>query len=221
MPGFRFLDDDLSDCKNCQCGGRPEMIVDFVDDFEVRCSKCHEMTHAYIDSKDAVKAWENGDTIGKVDLIIDDIAGALSGEIEYILFNNDNRDFWMVNEGSCDCGEILIKFKGRPDYYSIESFHECLEIGTVSSFNPSVYNRRLTPPEDIHVSLTSIRFNGRMPEALKFRYGDRYLFFFGYEDGWVIVSLSQYDIFEEDDTPIPDYDDSVLCFEIISPDEKN
>ena len=41
--------------RKCSCGGEPEMIVDFVADFEVRCSKCHLSTHAYIKPEDAAK----------------------------------------------------------------------------------------------------------------------------------------------------------------------
>lgn len=51
-----------------------------------------------------------------------------------------------------------------------------------------------------------------LSECRACRCGDRYLFVTACED-WLIVSLMLFDFFEEDDTPIPDFDDSELEFE--------
>lgn len=98
--GYRFINYDLSTCRACPCGGRPELIMDFVNDYEVRCTKCHDSTWAYMDLEDAIEDWQNGNTMGKLDLVIDDVQSALSGEIEYILFANDDDFGWRTGKAA-------------------------------------------------------------------------------------------------------------------------
>lgn len=66
--------------RKCQCGGDPEMISDFVDDFVVRCKKCHISTMAFMKPEQAIEHWEQEDTVPPpLDLIIDDVDGSLAG----------------------------------------------------------------------------------------------------------------------------------------------
>ena len=97
----------------------------------------------------------------------------------------------------------------------IECNNEVLDIKNVSSFDSAAFSLKHTPSRDVHISFVSAEFNENGVEGLKFRYCDRYLFFFANEDGGLIITISQYDLFEEDDTPIPDNDDSNLYLEKI------
>jgi hypothetical protein len=135
--------------RKCTCGGDPEMIIDFVADFEVRCSKCHLSTHAYIKPEDAVKHWNDGDDIMEKPLHIfwDDPEGYLQGEVVAIHISDDV--FWGISHRSCDFVEAVFEYKDK--MYSIE--HESsgedgsINIGSLSSFNPEVY-RHIVKPAD-------------------------------------------------------------------------
>ena len=208
MPGFIIFDEDLSECRTCRCGGRPELIMDFVQDFEVRCRSCHVCTMAYMNREDAIRAWENGETAGKTDLLIDDVEGALSGELEYILIDND-EDFRMLSKESCETESVLLKFKGDPKPLCLEGPY-ALEMSKIKQYNPASY-KKLTPSEGTSASLMDVQYLGRYPRALKYRWGNRYLYLTAGEES-VVVRLSKNDLFE-DDTPILDDDDSELEFE--------
>ena len=63
--------------RKCECGGDPEMLIDFVDDFIVRCKKCHKATWAYIKPEGAIEHWDelwdqDDDNRPPLELLIDD-----------------------------------------------------------------------------------------------------------------------------------------------------
>ena len=145
---------------------------------------------------------------------LDDLQQIFSGEMEYVLFLN-NGSLWKVNPQSCDCDNVLIKMKNRDALICLECEKGVLALKEVRSFDSDTFNLKHTPPEDAHISFVSAQFNENGVEGLKFKYRDRFMYFFAEEDGWLIITICQWDIFEEDDTPMPDYDDSDLYFERI------
>lgn len=72
--------------RKCSCGGDAEMIVDFVADFEARCSRCHLSTWANMTPKAAARDWNAGDDFMEKPLHIfwDDPEGYLQGEVTAI-----------------------------------------------------------------------------------------------------------------------------------------
>ena len=142
---------------------------------------------------------------------MNDLQQIFSREIQDVLFLN-NDSFWKVNSQSCDCDSALIKMKDCDALIYLECEDGVLVLKEVQSFDLDTFNLKHTPPEDTHISFVSAQFNEKGIEGLKFKYGDRYIFFFAEED-WLIITISRCDIFEEDDTPIPDYDDSNLFIE--------
>ncbi len=48
--------------RKCDCGGKGEVLMDFVSDYVVRCSKCKKSTWAGINVIDAIDDWNNGET---------------------------------------------------------------------------------------------------------------------------------------------------------------
>ena len=209
MPGYYILEEeDLSECRTFRCGGRPELIMDFVQDFEVRCQSCHDCTMAHMKMADAISAWENGETPVKMDLLIDDVEGALSGELEYVVIDND-EDFRMLSKQSCEGSSVFLKFKGDPKPLWLEGSYS-LDMHKVADFDPA-NDKKLTPPEGTSASLLGIQYLGRYPRALKYRWGDRYLYITAGDDP-INVCISKYDLFEVEGTLIPDDDDSALEF---------
>ena len=169
MPGYYILEEEnLSECRTCRCGGRPELILDFVQDFEVRCQSCHTSTMAYMKMADAISAWENGETPVKMDLLIDDVEGALSGELEYVVIDND-EDFRMLSKQSCEGSSVTLKFMDKPDPLWLEGPYS-LDMLKVIDCDPE-NGKKLTPPEGTSASLLGIQYLGRYPRALKYRWG--------------------------------------------------
>lgn len=46
--------------RKCDCGGRGEVLLDFVDDYVVRCNKCKKSTWARMNLIDAIEDWNAG-----------------------------------------------------------------------------------------------------------------------------------------------------------------
>ena len=144
-------------------------------------------------------------------LIVSDAEATLAGEPEGLWIRDDDG-FWWVTPGSCDCSAVLLKSKDRDGYFWIEAQNSRLKIVSVPDpVSASALCRKLVLSERGAV-LRKIRFVDGEPEALKYRCGDRYIFVTACED-WLIVSLGLFDVFEEDDTLVPDDEDSELEFE--------
>lgn len=85
-----------------------------------------------------------------------------------------------------------------------------IEFYKLSSFNEDKFCLRISAPpngpfEFVKVLLTE---SGEI-DGIKYRYGDHYVFISPSEYN-LIVTKSVVDLFEEDDTPIPDTDPSIL-----------
>ena len=197
--------------RRCDCGGAPEMIIDFVDDFVVRCSKCHVSTHAYIKPDDAIEHWDKGDDImPPLDLLMDDPEKYLSGEVMYMAIDKDDAD--QINQQSCDCTQVVIVMRDRILLLVHEPNGEdgAIEFERLSAFNQERFCLRISAPQNGPFEFVKVLFaeNGEI-DGIKYRYGDNYVFISPSEYN-LIVTKSVVDLFEEDDTPIPDVDPSIL-----------
>lgn len=213
MSGSYVILYDFPVPRACCCGGHPEMVMDYVNDYVVRCNLCHISTHAFMDAEDAAAAWQEGKTKGRLDLINYDVVGALSGDVESIWVKND-CDFWMVNNQSFDCDEIILKLRDKSFMYLIQSSEGYLDIGYLNRFNEKMYNRKIILPEK-GVSLLHVANEQGIPETLTFRCGDRYLCISGTEDDYVTVCLSRIDLFSNDPYMLTESEDSIIQFEVI------
>ena len=139
----------------------------------------------------------------------------LEGEIEYILFYD--VDIWKFNKQSCDCDSVLIKFRNKDQLVRLGTHFEHFNICTVADYDAEAYCWKFTPPENISAKFVNAQYESGAPVDLKFSYGDRYLFF-GADEYNIVVLLTLYDNFEEDNTPLPECEDSVLTLtRVISP----
>ncbi|MCQ2437654.1 MAG: hypothetical protein MJ099_04595 [Clostridia bacterium] len=156
-----------------------------------------------------VKAWNSvsRDSRESFSVYTDDYKRMLEGEIEYILFYDAGK--WQLNRQSCDCDSVLIKFKNRDKLIQLSSHFEHFNIFAAADYDAAAYCWKFTPPENISSKFVSAQYENGAPIALKFSCGDRYLFF-GADEYNIVVLLTQYDNFREDNTPLPEYDDAVL-----------
>lgn len=179
--------------RKCSCGGTAEMLVDFVADFVVRCSSCHQSTHAYIKPEDAAAHWNSGDDVMQDPLHIfwDDPEGNMQGEIVAIHISDD--EFVGISPQSCDFNEAIIEYRDKMYSVEHERFGEggLLNIGHISSFNPEIYRHTVRPMKGEQIQFVKILYtaDGNV-EGLAFRWADSYLFVFADEYNLVLTRSS-------------------------------
>ena len=91
-------------------------------------------------------------------------------------------------------------------------FRKSLYLNSVYAlrFSKEIYSLRISAPSDGIFRFVKVFYqeNGAV-DGIKYRFGDRYLFIFASEYN-LIVTKSIMDLTEEDDTPVPIYDPSIL-----------
>lgn len=134
----------------------------------------------------------------------------LSGELQYLAIRSS--DATQYNKQSCDCSSVALVYK---DYILLALRTENGEdatpvrIAETVDYDIAEYDCRILPPPEGTIDFIKVAyFHDGSIDAIKFRYGERYLFIFsGFE---LIVTKSIPDLMEEDDTPLPEVDDSSL-----------
>ena len=171
--------------RKCSCGGEPEMIIDFVDDFEARCSKCHRSTHAYMRPEDAAKHWNDGDDIMEKPLHIfwDDPQGYLQGEVVAIHIADDEFD--PITQQSINFMEAIIEYTDKK--LCVEHDHGTIDIGRISSFNPEIYRYVIRPASGETIKFDSIVSANRNVVRLEYRWNKSWLFITTELDNLVIA----------------------------------
>ncbi|MBE6995453.1 MAG: hypothetical protein E7429_01785 [Ruminococcaceae bacterium] len=179
------MDFDLCDAYNhlltrqCTCGGKGEMLIDYADDYVVRCSKCHLSTHAYIRPEDAARHWNNGDDIMDHPLHIfwDAPEDALRGEVTAIHIYYD--EFEPVTQQSINFAEAIIEYKDKMLRVEHDGNHNgCrIEIDSFSSFNPEMYRYTIRPKVGETITFDAVVIpEGQRVVRLEFRWNDSWLF---------------------------------------------
>ena len=140
-----------------------------------------------------------------------ELEARLADEVQYWAIQS--ADAWQLNAQSCDCTEVILVMQnsillakkgcgGDEEDGSIR-FYAC------PSFDETAFDLRILPPENGKIRFVKICYypDGTV-DSVKYRYGERYLYLFS---GWeLIVTKSIPDLLEEDDTPLPDVDTSIL-----------
>ncbi len=134
----------------------------------------------------------------------------LAGNVLYMAIAKDGSE--QYNRQSCDCREVIIVMEGRVLLAAHEKHGEfgTIRLDTIPDYNGEKYNMRINAPSAGPFTFIKVlyREDGAI-EAIKYRYDDRYLFIFS-EEYNLVVTKSIPDLTEEDDTPIPEIEDSIL-----------
>lgn len=199
--------------RKCSCGGDGEMLIDFVDDFVVRCSKCHLSTHAYIKPETAAKHWNDNDDIMPAPLTIfwDDPHSYLSGEVFAI--HVSKNFFSPITSQSIDCDEVILECHDK--LLHIENWRSFLGVKTaalnikeLSNFNSEYYCYVILPDKKEHILFENVAFteNGHAVR-LEYRWGDTCFFIAAHADSLVIardtVPYDEVSLATDGDCPIP------------------
>lgn len=142
--------------------------------------------------------------------LTDDLDRVLKGDVLYMVLHRD--DVFQFNEQSCDCSEVIIVMADR---ILVAVHDKSGEDGAImfskrAEFKEEFNCFRVIPRQGSVFKYLKVRYDqGGAVDGVKYQFGDRYIFITATEDG-LIVTKSMYDLFEEDDTPMPDWDTSVL-----------
>lgn len=176
--------------RKCSCGGDGQMFIDFVDDFFVRCAKCHMCTHAHIGPENAAKHWNDGDDFlpKPVKVFWDDPAGALQGQV--VAIHVDGSCFWPVTQQSANFLYAIIEYADKmlsvKHYDDDDGFQ--IDLESCGGFNPEVYSRTIRPADGEAIRFHNIVFSEAERIArLEYRWGDTWLFICAEQDCLVLA----------------------------------
>ena len=139
-----------------------------------------------------------------------DLEKTLSGDVLYVAVEKSGTE--QFNQQSCDCNRLMIVMADKILSVEHEEHGEDGTIGfeRVSSFSKELYSLRISAPSEGAFRFVKVFYqeDGAV-DGIKYRFGDRYFFIFASEYN-LIVTKSIMDLTEEDDTPVPIYDPSIL-----------
>lgn len=191
--------------RKCSCGAAGEMLVDFVADFVVRCTKCHKSTHAYINPHDAANHWNNGDDImeDRLDIFWDNPESVLQGDLKAIYV--DDEGFFGISKQSSDFEKAIIEYADKKFAIQHEFCGETgkIDIEELSSFDREAYKRVIRPQDGESICFTKITFSENRVDSIAYRWGNTWLFIFADEYN-LILTRSNCDL-SNPDSPQVDY----------------
>ena len=91
--------------RKCECSGEPELMLDFVSDFYIRCGKCHKSTWAAYELRSVIDDWNANKTETVIDTSAERFAAHIHESIKYIAL--DERSV-RYDENHWDCHEMMI-----------------------------------------------------------------------------------------------------------------
>ncbi len=181
--------------RKCSCGGDAEMIIDFVTDFEARCSRCHLSTHAYIKPEAAAQHWNAGDDIMETPLHIfwDDPEGWLRGEVTAIHIADDG--FEPITRQSVHFETAIIEYTDKllwvEHLSDWDGNRDSIDITEAVSGNAYADHHKIRPAQG-----ETIRFDSFViPEEnrltrLAYRWNDSWLLITAEQDHLVLTRAS-------------------------------
>ena len=150
------------------------------------------------------------DTSSTLNLLKKDFDKILAGKVLFMAIAKEDAE--QFNQQSCDCTEVLIVMS---DCVLLAKHVPNGEDGAISFaklsfFDEEKYKLRVAAPLNGSFEFVKILYteDGAV-DGVKYHFGNRYVFIFASEYN-LIVTKSVVDLFEEDDTPIPKRDSSIL-----------
>lgn len=201
MTYCRFEEYDKLIKRKCLCGGNPKMILDLVQDYIVRCEKCHESTDAYMRMDDAVKAWERNECTGPLDLLTDDLERNISN-IKQIYI--DGEGFCKLNHYTFVCSFAIIDTGDLTIGVEHDWNSGYIDFSEVCKFTKENYKSVIGTEESY--KLDKIKYyNNKNVEAVRYKSDESFLFIFGTED-YLFITKSKEDLFEKNQIDFPNID---------------
>lgn len=177
--------------RRCECGGEPELMINCLSDFYIRCSKCHQSTRTSHELRSAINEWNSNEIETVVRTPAERFAEHIHEPIKYIALDAHSvcydENQWDCNEIIVAIGNTLFKIEGQrvaEDQYDFK-FEEL-----------SDYNRKQKPyfilageEEPIHFIRTE--HEPGHDAVMRFSIGDRPILITAEEDG-VMIGISHW-----------------------------
>ena len=94
--------------RHCDCGGKGEILMDFVTDFQVRCKNCKKATWAEMNLYQAIEAWNRGETPVLLETTKEQFLRRIEEPIQRIEISDSEL---LCYEGdSCTATQIELRF---------------------------------------------------------------------------------------------------------------
>ena len=159
--------------RKCACGGQPEIYLDGVDDFFIRCKECHASTYSDMWFKTSADAWNKGKT--PINVLTDSeyfTKTIKEQKIKRILVSN--RYLEESDETSCWTEEIIIEFENvrigvQNSCLGEEKSKLCFSYN-ITNYNPDIYSRIVAPTTGEIKYLSTVDMYGR--EEISFELDD-------------------------------------------------
>lgn len=187
----------------CACGGEPEILKDFTNDYLIRCKKCKNATNASMTVQDAICDWNRQWETNKPDmhpltLPFDNFEQTFGDKILSISVNAETS--WWIEPWSCDCENILIQTEKQE--ILLEQAHQgdddIIYFGNPHGLDKEHFTLKILPDDNTPIVYEqSLYLENGTVEGLCFRFGDSRLFVFGGEHELVLTKGTvEDDVFE-------------------------
>ncbi|MGN1122317.1 MAG: hypothetical protein ACI4RV_08110 [Eubacteriales bacterium] len=182
--------------RKCECGGEPELMLDFVSDFYIRCSKCHKSTWATYELRSVIDDWNNNETETVIDTAAESFAKHIHEPIKYIALDEHSicydENLWDCNEVVIAIGDALFGITGQrvaEDQYDFK-------FGKWSDYNRKMKPYLIVPSDEEPISFVRIEHEPNMNAIMRLSIGDRPILITAENDG-MRIGLSHWGLDDE------------------------
>ena len=184
--------------RKCDCGSMPELMLDFLYDFYLRCPKCHRATWDTFDLRYVIDDWNNGETPRVQERLITDgeiFFNHADEPVHYIILDDHP---WFSNTNLCDSDYVLVAigdevFKIGSQY--VDGYEDGFTYERVTGLSATNHRRIISTETE---QLRFIRFE-QEPDCspvLRFQLGERPLLITA-DGNELMVGLSHWDVNDE------------------------
>lgn len=178
----------------CSCGGTGVLEIDFVNDYGVRCDKCHKGTSATMLAIDAIEEWNQAtDLLYQIgDYPAEAFQKCCYVKVEYIAIRNFYHEY---DDNLLDCESIIVKVNDKlfeiGSTYSGQGTYD-FSFEELSDFNTAGWPRKIASTETEPINFIRKETEPNRFHVLRFEIGSRPLLITAEKDG-LTVGLSHWD----------------------------
>ena len=135
--------------RRCSCGGRGEALLDHVEDYVVRCKRCHRSTRVAQSFARAVADWNDGETTCICYTDFEELTAQLQREdLQYIAVSR--QGLIIIDEKLWETDALILAFEKEKYLLSCQRKREDeteFSVLKVSDLNPEEYRRVIRPSD--------------------------------------------------------------------------
>lgn len=133
--------------RSCACGGNPEIYLDRVTDFFIRCESCHRATYADMYFRNAMNEWNKSKTPITVETSTEKFNRIVrEQEVKRIILSE--RGFEECDEGSSWTDAVIIEFEKDKILVQTTAIGDDASkicFNSISAYNPEIFSKTVSP----------------------------------------------------------------------------